>query len=867
MNISSKKPKYLNNIYLKYFKKRLFVKATIFSILVFVFPIVLILIGYQFSAQIDKLKNGLNNFNLSSYIESYFIEIPHIYLDIKHENTEKLRYDRLNALKDGILVGGSEYVSSEIRFNGDKIKAKVRIKGNTSEHWQDEEKFSLKVKIKGDNTLFGMKEFSIMDPARRDYLDEWYYQKYLQYNNLIFHRYNFIDVTINGKNLGVYAIDEGIDKRLIENNRLREGPILSIDDDFYWNDFIYTHKGSYQKAYWIGGVELQSLKKTETDTVLLSRAYQAKNFLESYREGLLDVSKVFNLESTAKLFAISDLFGYTHPLQYHNVRFYYNPVTCLLEPIATDIFAIGITNKLSINERSSFQTSTTTTWEEELFKNKRFVKEYIKALNEISKIEHLNGFFQSILEEEKIMKAALSGTLKAFYKYNFKAPKTLYTNQNLIRKTLNPLKMTKGRITRERGAAGTLYLEVGNTQILPVECLAVLHKDSVIVSFDSAILLKGKIDYEQITYNRIALPSIIKSIFPDSLLNEINIKCRILGTDSIVVETIDPIDYNYYNDTTTFSSNFTDTEYLEVDENAKIITFKKGKWTIKDDLIIPKGYRVMANSELTLNLINSAMIKSYSPVYFMGNQGDHIIISSNDSTGQGLLVLNTSEKSVLKYVDFLYLLNPSKNGLLLTGAITFYEANVSIKNCLFFNNKRGDDYLNIIRSEFDISQSLFSKILADAFDSDFSQGIVSNTSFVNIGNDAIDISGTNININDVLIYDAKDKGLSAGEGSKITGENIKVENSEIAVCSKDNSEILISNLNLQNDKIGFTAFQKKSEFGPGKINVTTLEINNVAIPYLIEKSSECVINGEIKASNNKKIKDILYGVKYGKSSK
>ena len=42
--------------------------------------------------------------------------------------------------------------------------------------------------------------------------------KILNYQGLIALRYDFIDVTLNGKHFGVYAIEENFRKNLIENN-------------------------------------------------------------------------------------------------------------------------------------------------------------------------------------------------------------------------------------------------------------------------------------------------------------------------------------------------------------------------------------------------------------------------------------------------------------------------------------------------------------------------------------------------------------------------------------------------------------------------------------------------------------------------
>jgi len=175
--------------------------------------------------------------------------------------------------------------------------------------------------------------------------------------------------------------------------------------------------------------------------------------------------------------------------------------------------------------------------------------------------------------------------------------------------------------------------------------------------------------------------------------------------------------------------------------------------------------------------------------------------------------------------------------------------------------------LNIVRSKFDIYNTLFIDILSDAFDSDFCTGTIENVKFLQVGNDAIDISGTNLKIENVYMDNIGDKGLSAGENSQVVANNVKVENSEIAICSKDKSKIKISNTIIKNCQIAFTAYQKKSEFGSGFIEGFKVKMENVSVPYLIETNSICTIDGEIQSSNNESVKDVLYGVKYGKSGK
>lgn len=183
-----------------------------------------------------------------------FAKPKHITIDIKHIDFQKLAYQREIALANGTFLGSSDdFVPAKIRYKDKTVKVKMRLKGHLPDHWSDDAKWSFRFNVKGDNRLFGMDEFSIHHPRTRGYLNEWYYNQMLKYNGLISRYYDFIDVTINGKHLGIYAIDEHFDKRLIENNQLREGPIICFNDNLYWLNYMRDRNAmiDYQETYWL----------------------------------------------------------------------------------------------------------------------------------------------------------------------------------------------------------------------------------------------------------------------------------------------------------------------------------------------------------------------------------------------------------------------------------------------------------------------------------------------------------------------------------------------------------------------------------------------------------------------------------------
>ena len=312
--------------------------------------------------------------------------------------------------------------------------------------------------------------------------------------------------------------------------------------------------------------------------------------------------------------------------------------------------------------------------------------------------------------------------------------------------------------------------------------------------------------------------------------------------------------------------NFKEFDFVEVNEDTKSIVIKKGNWTISKDIVFPKGYKIYASGGVQFDLINNACILSYSPLIFKGDENSKIKIFSSNNSGQGIAVLNTVEDSLLENVEFENLSNISKSGWILPSAITFYESDLTINNCSFIGN-HSEDYLNIFRSNFSIKNSHFNNVFSDAFDADFATGSVDECSFIKCGNDAIDISGSTVSVSNTLIDGIGDKGLSAGEKSVLNAEKITIKNSEIAVASKDLSEINIDSIDISNCKVGYTVFQKKSEFGKAIIDVKKSKVTKTEREHLLEENSILVINGISINPDMANVQEILYGIEYGKSSK
>ena len=87
------------------------------------------------------------------------------------------------------------------------------MKGDWTDHLLGE-KWSFRIETKKKKAFLGMREFSLQHPRTRNYLNEFVLHKLLKYENLPYLRYKFIPVSLNGKYLGIYALEEHFSKNL-----------------------------------------------------------------------------------------------------------------------------------------------------------------------------------------------------------------------------------------------------------------------------------------------------------------------------------------------------------------------------------------------------------------------------------------------------------------------------------------------------------------------------------------------------------------------------------------------------------------------------------------------------------------------------
>jgi hypothetical protein len=818
----------------------------------------------------EKLFNKLKEDNIVQ--ESSFKGLQKIVLTVDGKAYQKLKTKRDEAIKQSILFSSNEdYVKAKINFDNKEAKAEIRLKGDWTDHLKGD-KWSFRVKLPSDNAILGMRKFSLHRPETRNYAAEWLFHQLLRENDVLNLQYHFVEVELEiekenateRKNLGLYALEESFDKHLLERSERRESVILKLDENPMWEEraLFMSKYFSPEQVKNFTNVKNENLKvvpfnekKVLEDPLLFSQFQTGRALFKSFMLGERPVHEVFDIKLLAKYNAISNLMGASHGLNPHNYRVYYNPISSLLEPIGFD----GDSGK-PIYTLDKYHNAS---------RDLVYLEEYAKALTEISD----DDYFGKYVKRYPGLKEVVEVIQREYKNYTF-PEKVLQTNKNIIKKILSPNKSINAYF--ENVTKGMLELTVENYGKLPTEIYGIKQsggryfatpEERIICPIGkttfSLKLVKG---YEQIFTNvkkkKVGFDpkkDIPKALVVYSTLGNPDRK------ESQIQTWAQKYDVNLalpnYKDAGTIS----EFDWLQIDEENKTITIPKGKHTITDRLIVPPGYQLIVEAGTSINLKeNSASIISYSPFKFIGTEAKPIKFYCETYSGEGIILMNAQDTSYLEYCHFDNLGSPKRYAWQMTGSVSFYQSPVSIKHSSFKNN-RCEDALNVIRAYAELDDLVFENIYSDAFDGDFMHGTIKNCMFGKIGNDAIDVSGSKISIDNTNVYNAGDKGLSAGENTQMTATNVLIKDCEIAIASKDKSVLELNESILTNNKLNFTAFQKKPEYGSASIITSNVKTEFEETNYLIENGSSLLLNGQ-EMPTIEGVKDKMYGVEFGKKS-
>lgn len=780
-----------------------------------------------------------SNKNLASRAEYETLEIK-----IDPADFAKLEAERNTAIERGMLVKeGNTYVDAKLKHKGKKIKAELRLKGHMTDHLQNK-KWSFRIKTKGGDAFMGLKIFSIQHPGTRNYIYEWIYHEMMKEEGIIALNYDFIKVTVNEEDWGIYAVEEHFAQELVDRNERPKGPLLRFNPDMYWQARIAeSERRSYKMdfaSFNSSFFEAYDDKNTYKDSVILNGYQKAVSLMEQFRNGDLKTSDVFDIKKLAAFHAIIDVVGGHRSLDWSDVKYYYNSETNKIEPVAYESFSVQPT--FSICGSNNFTLSSNddiATYHEKLFSDPVFYREYMKQLLRIGSANWLKKFLNKI--DKKLQKKL--AVVYTDYAYKNYTPDPYYENIKLIQKIIHPAKGIHAYVSEING--DTLKLSIGGVDALPFQVWRLVIDSNYVSALEPPIIASkqnnGVLNYQT-----------VKFLVPKHMIGKIKAKTKLkLGYNVLGFENIKQAKQMWVDiiplSTDQFAqggdgnkpliekyTNLEELDCIEKNSIKHLIEFKTGKIILNKNIVIPPGYSVFIKPGTTIDFTNSARIISRSQFIVSGTEENPVTLLSSDATGGGIALLNTAKPSVFTYV-VAHNIGQKRPLFESSAAICAYESTVKISNCSFYENNWND--VRVVRGNLEMSNTVFAKTAEDALVIYYSRASINNCSFLNIADDGIESTGSVVRASNINFNNIKSSAVLAKCKTEFFVNNSNISGSAVGITSSDNSHVNAGQISITGCKLGLKANQNGDVFGPSQIAIKNLKESGNQVAQEAEKGS------------------------------
>jgi CotH kinase protein len=767
-----------------------------------------------------------------------------------------------------------KYVKAFLYDGENRSKIKLKLKGDWTDHLSSG-KISCRIKMKSD-AYNGMKTFSLQHPKTRNYVDEWIVHKMADQEDVLTTTFDFVNLNINGVNHGVYALEEHFDKQLLESRNRREGPILKLDETGLWElTYAQMELGYLGEFPFFEASQIKCFKdgRTLSNPKLKSDFEEGARLLELFKNGYDHPEELFDLNELAKFQVLCDISTGVHASAWHNRRFYFNPVTQKLEVILYDLMAFGYGENPPFIYQSTFSHSGHPLEESldyALMRNEEYRELYFKNFERISSQPYLAEFFAQHQVEidgfENAIQLEEPSYVVAQERF-FENAKFLRSNVTAFEKlwvsSIPVLNDTSGWILDDdyspradkvffEGISLNSYLEdstslgfnvrLENYHLNSIEICGYAsdHWPGHVFEIEEKIKLDG-FKSENNTAEYLALYKPTKIFFKVSNRERRYYESEVLP-------------WSKPNGLTTRMELKRETlwqKHCVLNGNKAKIS---GDVEISNLLYLPEGIDLEITPGSKIDFVEKGGLIVNGNFRAVSSAQNPIILNGVSETNNGITILN-AESVQLKNVIANDLSNLNHESWILTGAISIYESNVAIENLQIFN-AQCEDALNIIRSDFNVSELLIEGCMSDGFDADFCSGYLRSSVFKNTGNDCIDFSGSRVTIDEVYIKNSGDKGVSGGEASTLSLNNITIDGAITGIASKDKSHLYGENVSIKNTEYSLMVFQKKPEYGPASLQLEKSQIKDGL--EVIDLKSILTVNGLVKEGVEKIDVDALY---------
>ena len=799
-------------------------------------------------------------------------DFPTITIDMGLAELDRVRTRHEEAFaRNMLLASEDDFVDATLSYEGATYPVKMRLAGDFNDH-RDTEKWSYRIDLKGEGRPFGMEVFTIRHPKTRNYIKEFGWHLNLLRDGILATRYDFVNVIFNGKDIGTHAIEEHYKHELLESQGRRPGVIIAMDETPGWENLLLFPKahdniGSLLPQGALGAtavIKVYNSATVDRDPVLAQQARAAVELMNGLQTRELRPRDVFDIEKTATWLAISELWDSAHGVRWANPRFYFNPVTSRMEPIGYDgganTFSIPTYPRLDVltpDRAWPFVDPRTAIYSivpRALLDDPVLAGAFIAELRRISSPEYISNLRDELGPE-------IEETLRSLHKEfpGVESPWAIIEQRaRFIRSAVEPplLLAAYGSGVTSPSQPPVIEVSVANVTLAPVEILgftvgngrSVPGQPETNASSDLPRVLPGKPVDEPLQFTRFVVPLEPAEVAAGP--PQVSVTARIYGGTSQITSNVNvrlgtSADVEGRPAAPSLSEVLAQHSFLEAQETigGTLLVIPAGEWAVEGDLVLPSDTALQIGPGASLRFERGAVLVVNGPTFFQGASDGLILLEPAGESWGGIVVLAEGRPSNWSNVIVRDTEGISRGGWLTTGGVTFYEGPILMRDVVF-DGSEAEDALNIIGADLDLARIQIMDTRSDALDADFVTGRIAQSSFINIGGDALDFSGSDVEIGDIVAQQVADKGISVGEHTLLTATSVVLSDVSIGVASKDSSEFIGEGIQIVGaTKVGLAAYQKKPEYGPGKLTATAVEFVDTEQHALAQTNSTIRVNG------------------------
>ncbi|MBL4706713.1 MAG: CotH kinase family protein [Flavobacteriales bacterium] len=630
---------------------------------------VAVIFGYSGGVELATQVSG-------NYLSSDLSMAVSFQLVLDETSLKLIEEKRDKAIKRGFLFNEADsYVPMKLICNEDTLTGEMRLKGHMLDHLEGE-KWSYRVKLDGNQRFMGMKRFSLQHPGTRNYIYEWAFHEMLKREDIIALNYDFVNVTLNDRKLGVYALEEHFAEELLEHNNRPAAAILRFNPKLYWirrekmdldGEMPFEQYSRYRCAY----LEPYDRGRVLKDSVLMSNFLKAQYQLESFRAGVLSTSQVFDIEKLACYHAILDLVGGHHSIDWSDIKYVLNDSTGKIEPVGYESFGVRKSIYLCGTNKYDSRKSRLANFHKTMFSDPVFFREYIKQVKRISNKSYIDEFLASITETIKIK----SRILHAEFPYKEFSPQGYYENQKFMAQQLNVPKGFHGYFSALN--EDSIMIQIGAINVFPIEIIGIEidGKNQNI----SPIIIDAKQAPVLVHYKKYSIPLKKKQRKTYGKGSEIILSWKILGDDMVKQSVV----FNRKNNFIEKESGKGTSLPLVVDSNSLIGHLPIGEYVIDTFYQVKSLNKLMIYPGTKFIFKNEGRLIVDCNVYFKGTEENPVRLLCDESfRGKGVRI-NPITKGICKF-DYCSFQNHSEHGM-----FQLRSTSANINHCTFSGESTG----------------------------------------------------------------------------------------------------------------------------------------------------------------------------------